>query len=115
MADDKTTTAVKPATPAKTAAPPYWFVRVSHPISNKRIVFRSVSENRARLWVENRCPRGELFYLEGPDGVTESFVYGRLNEDGTDADEWGPFDPSQFIPLEEQTPPGAAGWPDLEG
>lgn len=117
-----TDTPAKTTTPAKTAPktdvpsqPSYWFVRVSHPISNKRIVFRSVSETRARTWLTNRSPRGEVFYLEGPDGVTESFVQGRLAEDGTDDDEWGAFDPESYIPPEEQAPPGAAGWPDLEG
>jgi hypothetical protein len=98
----------------KEEAPELWHVRVSHPISNKRIVFRSTSERRARQWLMNRSPRGEEFHLVRPDGGFESYVTGRMNEDGSDADEWQPFDPEAYIPHEMQLPPGSSGWPDIE-
>jgi len=102
--------------PVKPKGPGYWKVRVSHPQSNKRTVFRSVSEKRARQWLMNRCPYGEEFYLESPAGHTESYVLNRSNEeDGTDAESWAPFNPEDYVPPGEQVPPGAAGWPDIEG
>jgi hypothetical protein len=99
----------------KQEPPAFHFVRVSHPASNKRIVFRSTSERRARQWLMNRAPRGEEFHLLKPDGTCESYVIGRLNDDGTDAEEWQDFDPEAYIPQEQQLPPGSAGWPDVEG
>lgn len=101
--------------PAVVKTPGWWRVRVSHPKSNKRTVFRSINERRARQWLMNRAPRGEEFYLESPTGEIESYVHGRMNDDGTDASFWQPFDPSQFVPPEEMAAPGDAGWPDMEG
>lgn len=103
--------------PADDVAPKagYWKVRVSHPQSNKRTVFRTMSESRARTWLINRSPRGEEFYLESPDGTTESYVDVRHNTDGSDAPQWTPFDPQDYVPPGEAVPPGDAGWPDIEG
>jgi hypothetical protein len=96
--------------------PGYYKVRVSHPVSNKRTVFRSINEKRARTWLMNHNPRGEEFYLEHPDGSTESYVLGRQDEDtGDELEHWQPFNPEEYLPPEMQAPPGDSGWPDLEG
>lgn len=108
----------QPAKPAKkeSSEPGRWQVRVSHPVSNKRVVFSSISERRARQWLMNRAPRGEEMYLESPDGETESYVIGRQEgEYGDDADEWQPFNPDDYMPQDVTVPPGTAGWPDVEG
>lgn len=100
--------------PAKN--PGWWKVRCTHPINNNRTVFRSLSERRARDWLVKRCPRGEEFHLESPDGILYSYNENRLNDDGSDADVWGIFDPEEWAPPGNSTPPpGSAGWPDQEG
>ena len=90
-------------------------VRLSHPHANKRIVFSSVSEKRARRFVANRFPRGEEAYLEAPDGTTEAYQHERTGPYGEDADQWAPFDPEAYQPPEEAAPPGEAAWADVEG
>jgi hypothetical protein len=92
-----------------------WQVRLSHPNERKRVVFSSVSERRARAHVQNRYPRGEEAYLEGPDGTTESYQHERTGPHGEDADQWASFDPETYQPPEEQTPPGEAAWADVGG
>jgi hypothetical protein len=101
--------------PSASGQPQFHFVRLSHPSAHKRIVFRSVSESRARQFVMNRYPRGSEVYLEKPDGTTESYEHERAGEYGQDADQWQPFDPESYQPPEEVTPPGETAWADKEG
>jgi hypothetical protein len=91
-----------------------WKVRLSHPHENKKIVFSSISEDRARRFVANRYPRGEEAYLESPGGKYESYQHERTGPYGEDADQWAPFDPEAYIPPEEASPPGEAAWADVE-
>jgi hypothetical protein len=114
MAATDTTTgpAKKPDSPA---GPGYWKVRESTPVANKRTIFRSMSEARARTFLERRCPAGEVLYLESPTGATESYVTSRQDENGQEVPSWQPFVPEDYVPPGEALPPGTAGWPDMEG
>lgn len=89
-------------------------VRLSHPRDNRRVVFSTVSENRARQFVANRFPRGEEAYLESPGGKTEAFQQERSGPYGEDVDQWAPFDPDAYVPPEEAEPPGQSSWADVE-
>lgn len=93
----------------------FFKVRLSHPHANKRTVFRSVSETRARAFVVNRFPRGSEAYLEKPDGTFESYEAERAGERGQDADQWADFDPATYQPPEEAVAPGQSAWADVEG
>jgi len=98
----------------KQDGPQRWKVRLSHPLDMRKVVFSSISENRARRHIQNRYPRGEEAYLEGPDGTTESFQQERTGPKGEDADQWQPFNPDDYMPPEEQAPPGESAWADVE-
>jgi hypothetical protein len=100
----------------KPSGPPTdrWLVKLSHPLERSRVVFSSVSENRARKFIANRFPRGEEAYLEGPGGVTESYQHERTGPYGEDADQWAPFDPTKYQPPEQAVPPGESAWADQE-
>lgn len=100
--------------PEPTDAPGRWQVKLSHPLERKKVVFSSISENRARRFVQNRYPRGEEAYLEAPDGTTQSFQQERTGPKGEDAEQWMAFDPETYTPPEEQAPPGEAAWQDVE-
>lgn len=89
-------------------------VRLSHPGDRKRVVFSSVSERRARRFIQNRYPRGEEAYLEKPDGTFESYQHERSGPRGEDVDQWGEFDPESYKPPEEAAPPGDTVWQDVE-
>jgi hypothetical protein len=113
------TATVPPKPPAKTetkSGPPTerWRVRASHPRDNKRVLFSTVSETRARKFMVNRFPRGSEAYLEAPDGSTESYENERAGPYGEDAEQWASFDPEAYIPPEEQPPPGESAWADVE-
>jgi hypothetical protein len=97
------------------AKPKFILVKLTHPDLNGRVVFRSVSEKRARRWVENHYPRGSEAYLEFPDGKTESFEAERADEYGVETDSWGEFDPESWVPVSQQAPPGDSEWADKEG
>jgi len=90
-------------------------VKLTHPLERKKRVFSSVSESRARRFVENRYPRGEEAYLEAPDGSIESFQAERAGPYGEDMDPWQTFDPEAWLPPEEAQPPGESAWADVEG
>jgi len=111
-----TKTSDKPQTKTVDSGPPTdrWRVRLSHPLSNKRVVFSTVSETRARKFIANRFPRGSEAYLEGPDGTTESYEHERQGPYGEDAEQWAPFDPEAYKPPEEAEPPGQSAWADVE-
>lgn len=94
----------------------WYLVKLTHPSHHNKIVFRSLSEKRARDFVERRFPRGEEVYLEHPDGRMESYQHERLDGGlGVEADKWAPFDPATWIPLDSQAPPGETAWADKEG
>ena len=112
---DTTTASAK--TPAKPAAnkPQFHFVKLTHPNHHGRIVFRSISEQRARNFIQNRYPRGSEAYLELADGTTHHHEAERTGENGTDAEAWAAFDPETWIPPEQAAPPGDSEWADKEG
>lgn len=93
----------------------YFRVRSSHPIDNKRTLFRSISERRTRQWLMSHVPRGEEAYLQKPDGSTESYSAERQGPFGEDMEPWQPFDPETWVPPTEQEPPGQSAWGDVEG
>lgn len=98
------------------ATPEFWYVRVSNPQALGRALFRSVSEQRARSWVETHVPHGEEVYLESPSGEKYAYHKGRLDgKYGVPAEEWAEFDPSKYVqPNMPQEAPQSA-WADLEG
>lgn len=98
-----------------TDVPQFHKVRLTHPNHNRKVVFRSVSESRARDFVEKRFPRGSEVYVESPDGVTTHYEAERTGERGQDAEKWQPFDPTQWYAPEEAVPPGQDAWADKEG
>ena len=102
-------------TVTKTSGAQFWKVRLSHPNHHKRTVFRSISERRARNWLVTRCPRGSEMYLESPTGEMFHHEAERVGERGADADQWMPFDPETWVPVEAQAPPGQDAWSDREG
>jgi hypothetical protein len=95
--------------------PPFFLVRMSHPDARKRIIFRSVSEKRARAYLTRFFPRGSEAYLELPGGTAEHHEMERAGEYGTDVDVWAEFDPESYRPPSEQVPPGESAWADREG
>ena len=110
--DDTDTKTVK----SKSDGPPERYkVRLSHPNERKRVVFSTVSLQRARSHIERRYPRGSEAYLEHPDGTFESYEHERQGDYGTDTDRWAPFDPEAYRPPEEVSPPGESAWADKEG
>lgn len=90
-------------------------VKLSHPLSHAKTVFSTVSERRARAFIQNRYPRGEEAYLQLPDGSFESYQAERAGPYGEDMEPWAPFDPDAYKPPEEQDPPGQSAWADVEG
>lgn len=95
--------------------PQFWRVRLTHPSLNRRTVFRSVSEKRARAWLIGHYPRGSEAYLESPLGLTYHHEMERAGEKGADVDVWADFDPEEWVPVEQQVPPGQDAWADKEG
>lgn len=69
-------------------------VMVSHKGTGDRTLFSSVSESRARRFVEQRCPRGSHFFVRNPDGTDWSYEHERLTggPQGEELDAWQPFD-----------------------
>jgi hypothetical protein len=121
MPDPTTSSSTSPSPRSSTTTKPSdspptdrWRVRLSHPRDNKRTVFSSISESRARRHIVNRFPRGDEAYLEGPDGTTEAYAHERQGPYGEDVDQWAPFDPDAYVPPEEQPPPGESAWADVE-
>lgn len=103
-------------TVAKQDGPPTerYKVRLSHPLDKRKTVFSSVSEKRARRFIQNRYPRGSEAYLELPDGSTESYEGERTGPYGEDMEQWGAFDPDSYLPPEEAPAPGESQWADVE-
>jgi hypothetical protein len=97
------------------SAPKFYRVISSFPLDHERVLFRSISEKRARGWLERHIPRGEEAHLKLPDGTFESYVVERHGPHGEDMDSWQPFDPASWKPPAEQEPPGDSAWADVEG
>jgi len=117
MADAVTNTKTNPVPTDKTkTSDPQWFKVISSFAEDRgRVLFRSVSEKRARAWLMNRFPRGSEAHLAMPDGSFESYEAERQGEHGQDAEQWGPFDPESWKPPSQQEPPGQTQWGDVEG
>jgi hypothetical protein len=114
MSDDSTTVTL--AKKDSAAKPVFWKIQTTHPNLHYRTVFRSVSEQRARQWLANHCPRGSELHLVGPDGTTHSYEHERAGENGTDAERWDPnFDRDTWTPTDQAEPPGDSIWADKEG
>jgi len=76
------------------APPPRYKVVVSLKTAGDRVLFSSVSEKRARKYVENNCPRGSHFFVLNPDGSMWSYEHERLTggPQGEDVEVWQVFD-----------------------
>jgi len=103
------------ATETKEDSPQFYRVRQTHPTHNRRVVFRSVSESRAKDFVANRFPRGSEVYLENPDGSTHHYEAERAGDKGQDVDKWQPFNPEDWVVPAEAVVPGQDAWADKEG
>lgn len=95
--------------------PQFFKVVATHPHLNDRIFFRSVSERRARAWLEAHYPRGSEAHLVTPDGETHHYEAERTGERGADVEQWQPFDRAEWTPVEQAPPPGQDEWSDTEG
>jgi hypothetical protein len=74
-----------------------WKVKLTDPENLGKVVFSSISENRARAYIERRYPRGSEAHLVSPAGVTESYEKERMGVHGTDVERWAAFDPSTWV------------------
>lgn len=110
----ETTDTVVRAKPKKTD---FWRVVPSHNLlkASNRVYFRSLSESRAKNWVETHCPRGSEMHLVAPNGETFHYENERRDETGGDVDLWQPFDPEEWNPPTQSEPPGQDEWADAEG
>ena len=74
--------------------PDRYKVVVSNKIAGDRVLFSSVSQKRARAFVEQRCPRGSHFHVQAPDGSMESYEHERHTggPQGEDVEAWQSFD-----------------------
>jgi hypothetical protein len=93
---------------------PRFKVVSSHALDQGRVLFSTVSEKRARAFIQNRFPRGEEAHLVTPDGKTESYQHERTGPHGEDVEQWQPFDAAAWRPPQEQPPPGETAWQDVE-
>lgn len=78
--------------------PPRYKVIVSDPNARDRVLFSSVSEKRARKYVEDNCPRGQHFFVQNPDGSMWSYEHERHTggPQGEDIDVWQEFDRNSY-------------------
>jgi hypothetical protein len=79
---------------SKSTAPPRYKVIVSNSLAGDRVLMSSVSEKRARNYVEQKCPRGQHFFVQSPDGTMSSYEQERLTggAQGEDVEAWQDFD-----------------------
>lgn len=99
----------------KKKAPPRYRVIVSNALAGDRTLFSSVSETRARKWVENNCPRGSHFFVRDPDGNDWSYEHDRHTggPQGEDVEVWQPFDRAAYqAPTLDAQPAGNDPWAD---
>jgi hypothetical protein len=78
--------------------PPRYKVIVSDPTANDRTLFSSVSQNRARTWVEQHVPRGQHVFVLNPDGSMDGYEFERISggPQGEDVEMWQPFDRDEY-------------------
>jgi hypothetical protein len=76
------------------AAPSRYKVIVSNKMAGDRVLYSTVSEKRAKKFIEDRCPRGQHFFLLAPDGSKSSYEQERLTggAQGEDVEAWQDFD-----------------------
>jgi len=93
-----------------------WKVKLTDPENMNKVVFSSISEKRARAYIERRFPRGSEAHLVSPDGVIEHYEKERSGPKGTDAERWASFDPSTWERPQTSTSAtsGADEWADRE-
>jgi hypothetical protein len=97
-------------------APPRWKVVVSNKLAGDRVLFSSVSQSRAKKWIEDHCPRGSHFFLQGPNGESLSYEHERHTggPQGEDVEVWQDFDREAYqAPTLEQVnsaDPWADAW-----
>jgi len=74
--------------------PDRYRVIVSNNMAGDRVLFSSVSQKRAQKYIEDKCPRGQHFFLLAPDGSMSSYEAERLTggPQGEDVEAWQPFD-----------------------
>ena len=82
------------AAKAAKGGPDRYKVLVSNATHGDRTLFSSVSEKRARKYVEDHCPRGSHFFVRSPDGTDWSYEHERHTggPQGEDVEAWQPFD-----------------------
>ena len=102
-------------TPVKAEDLDWYKVRLTHHMHNRKVVFRSVSEKRARNFLATRFPRGSEAYLELPDGSEEHYEHERQGDMGTDMNQWQPFNRDEWVAPDSMVPPGDSAWSDKEG
>jgi hypothetical protein len=95
--------------------PQFYRVVLTHPNLNGRTVFRSVSEIRAKNWLKAHYPRGSEAHLVTPTGEAHHYEAERTGEKGADIEQWQPFDPESWTPIEQTPAPGQDAWSDTEG
>jgi hypothetical protein len=69
-------------------------VIVSLKTAGDRVLFSSVSQKRAKRWIEDHCPRGSHFFLSCPDGSMLAYEHERHSGGprGEEIDPWQEFD-----------------------
>lgn len=94
--------------------PPRYKVVVSDPNARDRTLFSSVSEKRAREYVEKNCPRGSHFFVLSPDGSMHSYEHERHSggPQGEDIEAWQPFDRDAYSSPELQPSSVNDPWAD---
>jgi hypothetical protein len=81
------------------SGPARYLVKVSLKTgSADRVLFSSVSQARAKKWIEDHCPRGSHFYLENPDGSMLAYEADRATggPQGEDLDTWQTFNRDEY-------------------
>ena len=80
------------------AGPARYKVIVSLLTAGDRVLFSSVSQSRAKQWIEDHCPRGSHFFLLAPDGSMSSYEAERATGGprGEDLETWQPFDRAAY-------------------
>lgn len=83
---------------ANPAGPARFKAVVSLKTAGDRVLFSSVSKNRTKRWIEDRCPRGSHIFLLNPNGEMFSYEHERLTGGprGEELDPWQPFNRDDY-------------------
>jgi hypothetical protein len=86
------------AASAAKKGPERYRVVVANKMAGDRVLFSSVSKNRAKAHIERTCPRGSHHFLLNPDGSMESYEAERATggPQGEDVETWQPFDREEY-------------------